>query len=486
MSKPTNLTYNVEDKPSWGKTLVFALQQLLAILAATIAVPAIVGNGMSPAAALFGAGAGTLVYLLFTKFKSPVFLGSSFAFIGSMLAAFAGAATLGVAEHATEIGYFGIILGAIFAGLVYVVLAIIVKFVGTAWISKLMPAVVIGPTVAIIGLSLAGNAVGDLTSGAFPETNLWIALLCGLVTLFTTICVSVYGKGMFKMIPFIFGILAGYALAAIFTGIGIAANNADLIVIDFTKFQHIEWYPQFTFLKAWTGMTSFGDVGTFFSYFGAMVVAYVPVAFVVFAEHIADHKNLSSIIGRDLLKEPGLHRTLLGDGVGSMAGAFFGGCPNTTYGESVGTVAISGNASIRTIFLASILAIVLSFIGPFSTFLSTIPACVMGGVCIALYGFIAVSGLKMIQKTDLSDNRNLFVVSVILITGIGGLSLTIGVHFQITLTAVACALILGIIVNVVTHLGKNKIDPALVEDVLADEASENKAEAPEQSAEEAE
>ena len=491
MSKQTFLTYNVEDKPSWGKTLVFALQQLLAILAATIAVPSIInssvpGANMSPAAALFGAGAGTLIYLLFTRFKSPVFLGSSFAFIGSMIAAFTGAFTLDVVEHAMEIGYFGIILGALLAGLVYVILGLIVKFVGTAWISKLMPAVVIGPTVAIIGLSLAGNAVGDLTSGAFADTNLWVALVCGLVTLFTTICVSVYGKGMFKMIPFIFGILAGYATAAIFTGIGFAANNAGLMVIDFTKFQNIEWYPQFTFLKAFTGIQSFGDAGTFFSYFGAMLVAYVPVAFVVFAEHIADHKNLSSIIGRDLLKDPGLHRTLYGDGVGSMVGAFFGGCPNTTYGESVGTVAISGNASIRTIFLAAILAIVLSFIGPFSTFLSTIPACVMGGVCIALYGFIAVSGLKMIQKTDLNDNRNLFVVSVILISGIGGLSLTIGFHFKITLTAVACALILGIIVNIVTHLGKNKIDPALVEDVLADGAPVENPEQPEEPADKAE
>ena len=182
------------------------------------------------------------------------------------------------------------------------------------------------------------------------------------------------------------------------------------------------------------------------------------VVLVVFAEHIADHKNLSSIIGRDLLKEPGLHRTLLGDGVGSMAGAFFGGCPNTTYGESVGTVAISGNASIRTILVTALMAMVLAFVAPFSTFLATIPSCVMGGVCIALYGFIAVSGLKMIQGSDLGDNRNLFVVSVILIAGIGGLVLTIG---KVTLTAVACALILGILVNLVVRIGrKNREDNA--------------------------
>lgn len=451
-----NIIYNVEDKPGWGKTFVFALQQLLAILAATIAVPAIVGNGMSQSAALFGAGVGTLVYLLFTKFKSPVFLGSSFAFIGSMFAAFGGAVSAAA-------GYLGIIIGAILAGLVYVVIALVVKFAGTKWIDKLMPPVVIGPTVAIIGLSLAGNAIGDLKSGSYSvvkmidgvetviSTNMWIALLCGLITLFTTIIISVYAKKFLKMIPFIIGILAGYAVAAIFTGIGWATGVDQIKVINFELFNNMQWLPKFTFIEAFNGFKDFNSVGDFFGYFATVAVAYVPVAFVVFAEHIADHKNLGSVIGRDLLTEPGLHRTLLGDGVGSMAGAFFGGCPNTTYGESVGTVAISGNASIRTIFVTACLAIVLAFIAPFSTFLATIPSCVMGGVCIALYGFIAVSGLKMIQTADLGDNRNLFVVSVILIAGIGGLELTIG---KVTITEVACALILGIIVNIVVRLGK--------------------------------
>ena len=204
--------------------------------------------------------------------------------------------------------------------------------------------------------------------------------------------------------------------------------------------------------------------GNFGAYFGTIAVAYVPVAFVVFAEHIADHKNLGSIIGRDLLSEPGLHRTLLGDGVGSFAGALFGGCPNTTYGESVGTVAISGNASIRTIFATSLMAIVLSFVLPFSTFLATIPSCVMGGVCFALYGFIAVSGLKMIQNVDLGKNRNLFVVSVILIAGVGGFTLNIrfGANAVITVTEVACALILGIIVNGIA--GKPEKNEVVIEE----------------------
>ena len=420
------LIYNIETKPKemgYLKTVLFALQQLLAIMAATIAVPAIINQGaganMSASAALFGAGVGTLVYLVFTKFKSPVFLGSSFAFIGSMLAAFAGGVSMSV-------GYLGLILGAIFAGLVYVILAVVVKFVGVNWINKLMPAVVIGPTVAIIGLSLAGNAIGDLTKGSVltfnpavldfvPTASPYVALVCGLVTLFTTILCSIYGKKTVKMIPFILGILAGYAVSTVFTVIGTLTDNASLLVIDFAKFENIQWIPEFAFLKAFDGEMKFGDLGSLGAYIGTIAVAYVPVAFVVFAEHIADHKNLSTIIEHDLLEEPGLHRTLLGDGVGSIAGAIFGGCPNTTYGESVGCVAISGNASTWTILVTAIMAIAISFFGPFATFLSTIPSCVMGGICVALYGFIAVSGLKMIQKVDLNDNRNLFVVSVILI-----------------------------------------------------------------------
>ncbi len=456
------LVYNIKDKPKFGQLIVFAFQQLLAILAATIAVPSIVGNGMSQSAALFGAGIGTIVYLLFTKFRSPVFLGSSFAFLGSMFSAFAGAAS-------AEAGYAGIILGAVFAGLVYVVIALVIKFAGVAWIDKLMPAVVIGPTVAIIGLSLAGNAVSDLTlgkvmaevptqeivGGAIVEgtsfvsaASPYVALACGLVTLFVVMLCSVFGKKMAKLIPFIIGILAGYAAAAIFTVIGLKTNNTALQVIDFSVFSNMKLFaiPDFSFLMAAKGLSAVNG-----KYIATVAVAYVPVAFVVFAEHIADHKNLSSVIGQDLLKEPGLHRTLLGDGVGSIAGALFGGCPNTTYGESVGCVAITGNASVITILATAVMAIVISFFGPFVTFLATIPNCVMGGVCVTLYGFIAVSGLKMIQDVDLGENKNLFVVAVILICGIGGLTVSFG---QVTLTSIACALILGIITNLI--LGKAK------------------------------
>ncbi len=461
------LIYDVEDRMGFGKLVVFAIQQLLAIMAATLVVPMIIGHGMKSEAALFGAGVGTLVYIAFTKKKSPVFLGSSFAFLGSMAAAFAGGVSM-------EVGYLGLILGAVFAGLVYVAIAAVVKVVGVEWINKLMPAVVIGPTVAIIGLSLAGNAIGDLTSGEVFKTEMvdgvavstqlaspLATILCGLVTLFVTILCSTYGKKTLKLIPFIMGILAGYVVAAVLTCIGNAAGIDALKVMSFDALTGLvknaegEFavtlgtfvsVPEFTFMTALGGFKEITG-----SYIGTIAVAYVPVAFVVFAEHIADHKNISSIIERDLLKEPGLSRTLLGDGVGSMAGAIFGGCPNTTYGESVGCVAITRNASVITIIAAAVGAILISFLSPFVAFVNSIPSCVMGGVCMALYGFIAVSGLKMLQKVDLGQNKNLFVVSTILIAGIGGLSVTFG---KVTLTSIACALILGIIVNVM--LSKEK------------------------------
>lgn len=455
------LIYNVNDRPKFGQVLVFAIQQLLAIMAATIVVPVItngktfaagvgVASNMSMSAALFGAGIGTIVYLLFTKFRSPVFLGSSFAFLGSMAAAFAGAVS-------AQVGYLGLIIGAVLAGLVYVLISVIVKIAGVKWINKLMPAVVIGPTVAIIGLSLAGSAINDLQN-APAGGDYRIAILCGLVTLAVTILSSVFGKKTFKMIPFIIGILAGYVTATILTVLGNAAHIDAIKVIDFSAFTALVedgvkvstffCIPEFTFLEAIKGVKELTG-----SYVATIAVAYIPVAFVTFAEHIADHKNISSIIEKDLLEDPGLSRTLLGDGVGSMAGAFFGGCPNTTYGESVGCVAISGNASVVTILTTAILAMLIAFISPFVAFLQSIPNCVMGGVCIALYGFIAVSGLKMVQKVDLENNRNLFVVSTILITGIGGLALTFG---KVTITSIACALILGILVNIMLSKADQK------------------------------
>jgi len=484
-----NLVYDIHDKPKFGNMLIFALQQLLAILAATIAVPTIIGLPTQIPAAIFGAGVGTLVYQLFTRFKSPVFLGSSFAFLNS----------LGVA---LAYGYCGIVLGSIVAGLVYVVIAIIIHFVGTAWVSKLMPPVIIGPTVTLIGLSLAGAAMGDIvkanSSAVYAGYNL-VALLCGLVTFFTVVLCSTQKRyTMPRLIPFILGISAGYVVASVFTLIGNVADidylkiiNWDPLVNNFVNadgsFKGITAIfnlPDFALVEAIKELVN-GELSleiiaanlknnTIPSMINAggiaeVVIAFLPVALVVFAEHIADHKNLSYIIDQDLIEDPGLKRTLLGDGVGSIMGTFFGICPNTTYGESVGCVAITRNASVITITTTAIMCIVLSFVSPIMALLQTIPSCVMGGVCLTLYGFIAVSGLKMFKSLDLNENKNLFIVSAILICGIGGLTIQIpyalaangAVAKTIQITSIATALIVGIITNAVLgKLEKSKLGKA--------------------------
>ena len=481
-----NLIYDIHDRPKFGKMLIFALQQLLAILAATIAVPTMIGLPTQIPAAIFGAGVGTLVYQLFTRFKSPVFLGSAFAFINP----------LGVA---IAYGYCGIVLGSVIAGLVYVVIALIIRFVGTNWVNKLLPPMIIGPTVALIGLSLAVAAMSDIvkadSSTIFGSYNL-IALLCGLVTFLTVVICSTQKRyQMPRLIPFILGILAGYFTASVFTVIG---NIAD---IDY--FRIINWKPvvdnfvdasgKFRGISAVFSLPKFSIVGAIkeiadggfsseiiaaaeanekeASFLGTggvleVVIAFLPVALVVFAEHIADHKNLSCIIEEDLIKDPGLDKTLLGDGVGSIVGTALGVCPNTTYGESVGCVAITRNASVATITTTAFMCVILSFISPVMAVLETIPSCVMGGVCLTLYGFIAVSGLKMFKDIDLGDNKNLFVVAAILISGIGGLTIQIPYEFAgngavakvVKVTAIATALIIGIVTNaILTKVEKSKL-----------------------------
>lgn len=442
-----NLIYGIKDKPKFVQILLFAIQQLLAIMAATIAVPAVVnsitGSALTASAALFGAGVGSIVYLLFTKSSSPVFLGSSFAFIGSMCTAFAGAASMAA-------GYWGLIIGAAMAGLVYVIIAIVIKFCGIRWIVALMPPVIIGPTVAIIGLSLSGNAVGDLMRSNLEGGSTYVALICGLITLAVVMLCSTYGKKLGKLVPFIIGVFSGYAAASIFAIIGNLTGNSALVIIDYSAFKNCGFLalPDFTFLLGNGGLSQIDG-----TYMLTLFAAYVPVAFVVFAEHLADHENLSSIIGVNLLETPGLTRTLLGDGVGSMVGAFFGGAPNTTYGESIGCVAITRNASTISIWGCAILCVIISFISPLMAFLQTIPSCVMGGVCITLYGFIAVSGFKMFQRVDLNDNRNLFVACVIFITGVGGMVVSFG---AVQIRTVACSLILGILTNVMLSSRKRE------------------------------
>ena len=437
-----DLIYQVNQTPPFWKNMVFALQQVLAIITATILVPIIAdktGVYLSQSAALIGAGVGTLIYLLCTKFKSPVFLGSSFAFITPLTSAVA-------------YGYFGILLGSIFAGAVYLILALVIKFAGANWINKIMPPVIIGPIVALIGFDLSESAINNLMSVS-SGYNI-VGIIVGVVTFLVVVLVSVKGSSKIKMYPFIIGMLSGYLLACIFTIIGNLTNCEILQLVDYSAFSKItdfkNWLPNFTFVGAIKeGFAKIGGVGDVISIF----IAFTPIALVSFAEHIADHKNISSIINSDLFVEPGLHRTLVGDGLGSIVGAFFGGCPNTTYGESIGCVALSKNASTKTILTASIMCVIIAFFYPAIAFFETIPTCVIGGICIALYGFISVSGFRMFKDTNLNDTKNLFIVSAIFITGIGGLELRFG---AVKITNIACALMLGIVVNLLLNSRKNK------------------------------
>ena len=482
------LTYGIKDRPKFGKNLVFAFQQMIAIMAATLLVPILVssvGLKCDPAAALFGAGAGSIVYLLFTRFKSPVFLGSSFTFLGALQAA------------ATQnYGYWGLIIGVTFAGLVYVIIALIIKFVGAGWIKKLLPHVIIGPVLAIIGLSLSGTAGSWMMTNGGANYSLWY-ILVGLVTFIAIVIASVKGKGMVKLIPFIVGIGAGLVFAIIITLFGYVNDSAfcmNMRIVDFTpikdcfspiRFQSFFDYPKFTFLEA---IRTNGQYTLDGAAIGNLAVLFVPIAVVELAQHISDHENLSSIVEKDLLEDPGLHNTLLGDGVGSIVGSFFGGCANTTYGESISCVALSKNGSTSTILLTGIMCMVVSFISPFVAIINMLPKCVMGGACIAMYGFISVSGLQMLKDVDLSDNRNLYPAAAILVIGIGGVVLNFGTNKLtdkplVQVTSLAVAMIVGILVNLITHSGKDKVENGAIQENLPDmkfegekaEAEENKA-----------
>lgn len=467
------LTYGIKDRPKFGKNLVFAFQQMIAIMAATLLVPILVssvGLKCDPAAALFGAGAGSIVYLLFTRFKSPVFLGSSFTFLGALQAA------------ATQnYGYWGLIIGVAFAGLVYVAIALIIKFVGAGWIKKLLPHVIIGPVLAIIGLSLSGTAGSWMMNNGGANYSLWY-ILVGLVTFVAIVIASVKGKGMVKLIPFIVGIGAGLVFAIIITLFGYINDSAfcmNMRIVDFTpikdcfspiRFQSFFDYPKFTFLEA---IRTNGTYTLDGAAVGNLAVLFVPIAVVELAQHISDHENLSNIVEKDLLEDPGLHNTLLGDGVGSIVGSFFGGCANTTYGESISCVALSKDASTSTILLTGIMCMVVSFVSPFVAIINMLPKCVMGGACIAMYGFISVSGLQMLKDVDLSDNRNLYPVAAILVIGIGGVVLNFGKNeltggALIQVTSLALAMFVGIIVNAITHSGKDKIENGAIQENVPD------------------
>lgn len=453
------LIYDIGDKPPVKQNLMFALQEMIAIMAATLLVPILMtqyGLPSDPAAALFGAGLGTLVYIFFTKRRSPVFLGSSFAFLGAY-------STTIVAGY----GYMGVIVGVGIAAAVYVIFALIIKAVGSAWVNKLLPAAIAGPIVSLIGLSLSSTATSWMTSNGGSEYSL-ITIAIGLVTFFAIVWASVKGNKTMQLFPFVVGIAVGYVISLILTLIGMASGNDTLKVLDFSVFTNafvpfrltsIIDYPKIFLIRAIETQGQYKpiDLAAFIN----LLLVFAPLSVVLLCEHIGDHKNVSNIINRDLITDPGLDKTLLGDGVGSFVGTVFGCCANTTYGESVACVAITGNASVSTLFYTAIGCILLSFFTPFITLINSIPKCVMGGACVALYGFIAASGLQLLAKVDLSDNRNLYPVAAIFVCGIGGLVLDFGYNPTtsgplISITSLAVAMIVGIITRKICGPGKEK------------------------------
>ena len=461
-----NLVLDVHENPkkisSW---ILFAIQHVLAVLVATITVPLLV-PGMPIAATMVSAGIGTLFYIFVTKGKSPVFLSSSFAYIAPMSSAI-GVALVGKASGA-DFNYLALILGMLMVGIIYVTVALIIKRFGTAWLNKILPPVVAGPVIMVIGLSLAGSAINNLTNvnGGAANYNL-IFILCGLIALFATALAAHYGrKNMIGLIPFIIGMGSGYVSAVLFTVFGsIIGGNDYFKVVDFSplvniftnfEFSSIFNYKMFVPNEADSFIfLRFDQIKQFdWAQIGQVALLFIPVSFVTICEHTGDHKNLGNIIGKDLLgDEPGMTRTLIGDGVATAISGALCGAANTTYGESVAVVGTTKVASVNVLKLAAIMMIVFGLFTPFTALLQTIPACVTGGVSIVLYGFIASSGVKMLlnEKIDFNETRNIFIVSAILVTGIGGLTLKFGNPLTptIQITSTAVAMIFGIILNFV-------------------------------------
>ena len=437
-----NLVLDVDQNPNkiihW---VLFAIQHILAMFVACITVPLLTGLPID--ATIVAAGIGTLFYIFVTKKKSPVFLSSSFAYISPMVSALA----LG---GAVQQNFLAVIIGMAIVGLIYVIIAVIIKFVGTKWLDKLLPPIVIGPVIMVIGLGLAVSAVNNLQNTAVsPDNYNIIFVLCGLVAMAVTAVSAIYGKNTIKLIPFVMGILAGYGVAALFTIIGNVADIATFKVIDFSpiieNFKEIKFtsfldVPDFIFLKDFSAFDP--------SQLPQILLLFAPVALVTVCEHIGDHKNLSNIINKDLLKEPGLTKTLIGDGVATAISGCICGAANTTYGENVAVIGVSKVASVGVIILAAIVTVFLGFVRPLMCVVETIPACITGGVSLILYGFIASSGVKMLinNRIDFGNTKNIFVASVILVAGIGGLKFSVG---AITITSTAVAMILGIVLNLI-------------------------------------
>ncbi|WP_051258365.1 uracil-xanthine permease family protein [Atopococcus tabaci] len=409
------LILDVEDKPSVGRGLLLSFQHIFAMFGATILVPIILGMPVS--VALFASGMGTLIYQVATKAKVPVYLGSSFAYITAMAVAMQ---QMGGNISAAQ-------TGVMLVGFVYIIAAALVKMLGTKWIDKLLPPIVIGPMIIVIGLGLAGSAVTNAGFVSGGDTrNILVALTTFLVTAF----VNIKGKDFFKIIPFLVGLTVGYVVAAL------------LGLVDFTPVLEANWLevPEF-YLPFETGVFNSYDL-----YFGPETLAILPVALVTISEHIGDHTVLGKIVNREFLKEPGLHRTLLGDGIASAASAFLGGPANTTYGENTGVVGMTRIASVSVIRNAAFIALALSFFGKFTALISTIPSAVLGGMSILLYGVIASNGLKVLieEQVDFNRARNLIIASSMLVLGLGGAVLDLGF---VTFSGTALSALAGILLN---------------------------------------
>lgn len=414
------LLLDVNEKPSVSKWIILALQHVFAMFGATILVPILVNSAagetvLTIPVALVTSGIGTLIYILCTKGKSPVYLGSSFAFIGPLTAAF------------IKGGMSGAMTGVMVVGLIYVVFALLVKVIGKGWLDKLLPPIVIGPMIMIIGLGLAPSAISQIGLAADSEFD-WRGICVALITFLTTAVVMVRGKGFWKIIPFLIGIAVGYVSAICFG------------LVDFTPIAEAAWFSLPAFVVPFLNYTP---------NFGA-VLTIAPIALVTMAEHIGDHTALGSIIKKDLLKNPGLDRTLLGDGIATFIAGFLGGPANTTYGENTSVVGMTRVASVWVIGLAAIFAICLAFLGKFTALVSTIPGPVLGGVSLLLYGFIAINGLKVLieKQVDFSKSKNIVVASTMLVLGLGGAAVSIvSGDLSITISGMSLAAVIGIIIN---------------------------------------
>ena len=413
-----NLLLDVDQRPSTGKGILLSFQHVFAMFGATILVPLILGMPVS--VALFASGVGTLIYMIATGFRVPVYLGSSFAFITAM--------SLAMKELGGDVSAAQ--TGVILTGFIYVLVAAGVRFAGTKWIDKLLPPIIIGPMIIVIGLGLAGSAVTN--AGLVADGN-WKNALVAVVTFLIAAFINTKGKGFLRIIPFLFAIIGGYLFAL------------TLGLVDFTPVLKANWFeiPGF-YLPFSTG----GAFEEYNLYFGPETIAILPIAIVTISEHIGDHTVLGQICGRQFLKEPGLHRTLLGDGIATSVSAFLGGPANTTYGENTGVIGMTRIASVSVIRNAALIAIALSFLGKFTALISTIPNAVLGGMSILLYGVIASNGLKVLikERVDFGQMRNLIIASAMLVLGLGGAILKLG---PVTLSGTALSAMTGIILNLI-------------------------------------